>query len=97
MTYLRGEPDIFREWIDEGYQRELDEGWTEEKQEETRQLIESIKAVGDDPAKVAAHLRKTTFDTPIGALAWDAKGDLKSYDFVVYEWHKDGSKTLATK
>ncbi len=63
----------------------------------TQALIESIKAVGDDPAKVAAHLRKTTFDTPIGALAWDAKGDLKSYDFVVYEWHKDGSKTLATK
>jgi len=30
----------------------------------TQALIESIKAVGDDPAKVAAHLRKTTFDTP---------------------------------
>jgi len=63
----------------------------------TQALIESIKAVGDDPSKVAAHLRKTSFDTPIGTLAWDAKGDLKSYDFVVYEWHKDGSKTLATK
>ena len=63
----------------------------------TQALIESIKAVGDDPTKVAAHLRKTTFDTPIGALAWDAKGDLKSYDFQVFEWHKDGSKTLATK
>lgn len=63
----------------------------------TQTVIESIKAVGDDPAKVAAHMRKTTFDTPIGAMAWDAKGDLKSYDFKIYEWHKDGSKTLATQ
>ena len=63
----------------------------------TQAVIESIKAVGDDAGKVAAHLRKTTFETPIGPLAWDAKGDLKSYDFQIYEWHKDGSKTLATK
>lgn len=63
----------------------------------TQAVIESIKAAGDDPAKVAAHMRKTSFDTPIGVMAWDAKGDLKSYDFKIYEWHKDGSKTLATK
>ena len=60
-------------------------------------LAESIKAVGDNPAKVADHLHKTTFDTPIGAVAWDAKGDLKSFDFPVYQWHKDGSKTPAAK
>ena len=60
-------------------------------------LAESIKAVGDDPAKVVKHLRTTTFDTPIGAVAWDAKGDLKSFDFPVYQWNKDGSKALATK
>lgn len=63
----------------------------------TQVLIESIKAVGDNPAKVAAHMHQATFSTPIGSLAWDAKGDLKSFDFQIFEWHKDGSKTLATK
>lgn len=60
-------------------------------------LIESIKKVGDDPAKVADHMHKTSFSTPIGSMAWDAKGDLKSYDFKIFQWHKDGSKSLATK
>ncbi len=60
-------------------------------------LMDSIKAVGDNPAKVAEHMHKTSFDTPIGNIAWDKKGDLKSYDFQVYEWHKDGSKSIATK
>jgi len=60
-------------------------------------IAESIKAVGNDPAKVAKHLHTASFDTPLGKLAWDAKGDLKAYDFQVFEWHKDGSKTPATK
>lgn len=62
-----------------------------------RVLIDSIKAVGDSPAKVAEHMHKTSFDTPIGNIAWDKNGDLKSYDFQVFEWHKDGSKSLAAK
>jgi branched-chain amino acid transport system substrate-binding protein len=32
---------------------------------------------------------RTTFDTPIGKVAYDAQGDLKSFKFVVYTWHKD--------
>lgn len=63
----------------------------------TQVLAESIKAVGDNPAKVADHMHKNTFDTPIGSVAWDAKGDLKSFDFPVYQWHKDGSKSPAAK
>ncbi|MFT3815148.1 MAG: branched-chain amino acid ABC transporter substrate-binding protein [Acidovorax sp.] len=58
-------------------------------------ILDSIKAVGDNPAKVADHLHKATFDTPLGNVAWDKKGDLKSFDFQVFEWHKDGSKTAA--
>lgn len=60
-------------------------------------LAESIKAVGDNPAKVADHMHKSSFDTPIGTVAWDAQGDLKSFDFPVYQWHQDGSKTPADK
>ena len=60
-------------------------------------LIDSIKAVGDNPAKVAEHLHKASFETPIGTGAWDKKGDLKSFEFQIYQWHKDGGKSLATK
>ena len=60
-------------------------------------IADSIKAVGNDAGKVAKHLHTATFETPLGNLAWDAKGDLKSYDFQVFDWHKDGSKTPASK
>ena len=60
-------------------------------------IADSIKAVGNDGTKVAKHLHTATFDTPLGKLAWDAKGDLKSYDFQVFNWHKDGSKSPASK
>ncbi|MDO5087024.1 MAG: branched-chain amino acid ABC transporter substrate-binding protein [Comamonadaceae bacterium] len=59
-------------------------------------IVDGIKKAGaQDPAKVAAALRANTFDTPIGNIAFDAKGDLKEFAFVVYEWHKDGSKSEA--
>lgn len=61
----------------------------------TQVILDSIKAVGDNPAKVAEHMHKATFETPLGAIGWDKKGDLKSFDFQVFEWHKDGSKTAA--
>jgi len=53
------------------------------------------KAGSTDTAKVAAALRSNSFDTPIGTLSFDAKGDLKEFNFGVYEWHQDGSKTPA--
>ena len=59
-------------------------------------IAESIdKTDSTDPVKVAEALRSNTFETPTGALAFDEKGDLKDFSFVVYEWHADGSKTLA--
>ncbi|WP_210397073.1 branched-chain amino acid ABC transporter substrate-binding protein [Motiliproteus sediminis] len=57
-------------------------------------MADSIKAVGSvDTDAMAKHMRATTFSTPTGDLAFDAKGDLKEFSFVVYEWHADGSKT----
>ena len=59
-------------------------------------IAEAItKAKSEDTAKVAAALRANTFKTPTGELSFDAKGDLKDFKFVVYTWHKDGTKTEA--
>lgn len=46
-----------------------------------------------DPFEVANALRKGSFETPIGTIEYDKSGDLESFEFVVYEWHSDGSKT----
>ncbi|MBB5390922.1 MULTISPECIES: branched-chain amino acid ABC transporter substrate-binding protein [unclassified Herbaspirillum] len=48
-----------------------------------------------DPTKVAAYIHANSFKTPIGTVEYDKKGDLKSFNFVVYTWHKDATKTEA--
>ena len=59
-------------------------------------IAEAIKtAKSEDTAKVAAAIHAGTFKTPTGDLSFDAKGDLKDFKFVVYTWHKDGTKTEA--
>lgn len=64
----------------------------------TQVILEGIKGAGsEDPTKVAKYLHENSFDTPIGKLSWNAQGDLNSFDFTVFSWHKDGSKTPATK
>lgn len=60
-------------------------------------IVDGVKAVGDDPEKVAAWLRKNTVKTPVGDLSWNAQGDLTSYPYDVFTWHKDGSKTSMSK
>ncbi|RZA14307.1 MAG: leucine ABC transporter subunit substrate-binding protein LivK, partial [Proteobacteria bacterium] len=50
-------------------------------------------AKSEDPAKVAAALHAGSFKTPTGELSFDAKGDLKDFKFVVYEWHFGKPKT----
>ncbi|MDD2102694.1 branched-chain amino acid ABC transporter substrate-binding protein [Pseudomonas putida] len=58
-------------------------------------VADSIKiSKSEDPLKVADALRNNAFDTPTGNLSFDEKGDLKHFNFVVYKWHQDGSKTL---
>jgi branched-chain amino acid transport system substrate-binding protein len=51
------------------------------------------KADSTDPFDVAKALRSGSFETPIGTVEYDKAGDMKSFEFVVYEWHSDGSKT----
>ncbi|MTI12759.1 branched-chain amino acid ABC transporter substrate-binding protein [Sansalvadorimonas verongulae] len=56
-------------------------------------MADAIKISGNDPEKVATALRSNSFKTPTGELAFDAKGDLKDFSFVVYKWYQDGTKT----
>ncbi len=57
-------------------------------------IAEGIKAAkSEDTAKVAAAIHAGTFKTPTGDLSFDAKGDLKDFKFVVYEWHFGKPKT----
>jgi len=56
-------------------------------------LAKSIDAVGEDPTKVADYMHKTAFDTAIGKVEYDAKGDLKDFEFAVFKWDKNGKKT----
>ena len=42
---------------------------------------------GEDAAK---WLKANPVKTVMGEKAWDAKGDLKVSDYVVYQWDKDG-------
>lgn len=57
-------------------------------------MTESMKATGsEEPEALAKHMRSTAFDTTTGKLEFDAKGDLKEFSFVVYNWHADGTKT----
>jgi branched-chain amino acid transport system substrate-binding protein len=53
------------------------------------------KTGGTDTDAIQKAMRSMTFNTPTGDIAFDEKGDLKEFNFVVYNWHADGSKTEA--
>ncbi len=59
-------------------------------------MADSMKATGStDSEEVAAYMHKTAFSTPIGNVKFDEKGDLTSFNFVVYNWHQNGTKSEA--
>ncbi len=59
-------------------------------------MADSMKAIGStDSEEVAAYMHKTAYSTPIGDVKFDEKGDLTSFNFVVYKWHQDGTKSVA--
>lgn len=52
---------------------------------------QAAKKVGTtDPAKVMAAIKAGSWDTVIGTLEFDAKGDIKQLDYVVYKWDDKG-------
>ena len=50
---------------------------------------------GDEPLALVKDLKANGANTVIGPLNWDEKGDLKGFDFGVFQWHADGSSTAA--
>lgn len=61
-------------------------------------IADGIRLAGStDPEAVAKALRSNSFDTPTGQLSFDEKGDLQDFNFIVYQWHKDGTKTALSK
>jgi len=53
---------------------------------------EAVKQVGStDPQKVASAIKKGSWDTVLGNLSFDDKGDITQIDYVVYEWDDKGN------
>ncbi len=53
------------------------------------------KAGTTDPKKVIGTIKADTWDTVIGKLEYDAKGDIKQLDYVVYKWDDKGGYAKA--
>jgi branched-chain amino acid transport system substrate-binding protein len=52
---------------------------------------QAAKKVGTtDPMKVMAAIKAGSWDTVIGTLEFDAKGDIKQLDYVIYKWDDKG-------
>jgi len=62
----------------------------------TQVIADAIKgAKSTDADAVAKYMHANSFDTPIGKASWNKQGDLNNFEFDVFTWHKDGSKTVA--
>ena len=53
------------------------------------------RANSREPAELVKDLKAHGANTVIGPLNWDEKGDLKGFEFGVFQWHADGSSTIA--
>ncbi|MBR0798158.1 branched-chain amino acid ABC transporter substrate-binding protein [Bradyrhizobium jicamae] len=51
----------------------------------------AAKAGTTDPKKVMATIKAGDWDTVLGKLGFDAKGDIKQIDYVVYKWDNKGN------
>jgi branched-chain amino acid transport system substrate-binding protein len=51
----------------------------------------ATKAKSTDGKKVAAALKTGSYDTVLGKLSFDKKGDITILDYVVYQWDKSGN------
>ena len=64
----------------------------------TYAALQSLQAglnQSDDPAEIAKYLKANSVDTVMGPLSWDEKGDLKGFEFGVFDWHANGTATDA--
>ncbi|MCC9001777.1 MAG: branched-chain amino acid ABC transporter substrate-binding protein [Candidatus Competibacter sp.] len=57
-------------------------------------ITDAIKgAKTEDAVKLADYIHKNSFQTPIGKVAFKDNGDLKEFEFVIFTWHADATKT----
>ncbi|TBY51103.1 MULTISPECIES: ABC transporter substrate-binding protein [Rhizobium] len=56
-------------------------------------VVAALKA-GDELKAQADYLRNNTVDSAIGKITWDAKGDIKDFKFVFYNFDDKGSPVL---
>ncbi len=54
----------------------------------------ATKAKSTDPKKVAAMLHTGTWNSVLGSISYDAKGDVKVSDYVFYVWHNGNYKQM---
>lgn len=68
------------------------EGYTLYAYATVQAVVEAMKAVkSTEGVKLAKWLKSNPVETVMGRKAWDAKGDLKESDYVMYRWNKSGS------
>jgi branched-chain amino acid transport system substrate-binding protein len=54
--------------------------------------VEAAKKAGTtDPQKVAAAMHGGPWETVLGPLSFDKKGDITSVGWAVYRWDKEGN------
>ncbi len=59
--------------------------------------VDSVNNVGAAvPSKIISHMRLATFDTPLGKVAFDNKGDIKGAAYAVYQF-RNGKMVQITK
>lgn len=57
------------------------------------QSLEAGLNQSEDPAEIAKYLKGHSVETVMGPLSWDEKGDLKGFEFGVFNWHANGTAT----
>jgi branched-chain amino acid transport system substrate-binding protein len=68
------------------------EGYTLYSYATMQAIVQAVNATkSTDGTKLAQWLHANTVETIMGPKAWDAKGDLKVSDYVIYRWKEDGS------
>ncbi|WP_039057770.1 high-affinity branched-chain amino acid ABC transporter substrate-binding protein LivK [Enterobacter sp. Bisph1] len=59
-------------------------------------LATALERTGErEPLALIKDLKANGAKTVIGPLNWDEKGDLKGFEFGVFQWHADGSSSVA--
>ncbi|MDP1103457.1 leucine ABC transporter subunit substrate-binding protein LivK, partial [Klebsiella pneumoniae] len=59
-------------------------------------LAQSMDSTGSQqPLVLIKDLKAHGANTVIGPLTWDEKGDMKGFEFGVFQWHAYGSSSAA--